>query len=60
MIPGCRKCGVTALVPGVVLVRVNEKGVEGIWECQGGCDPAARMDENQAVINAIEGDKRET
>ena len=32
----CRKCG-NKLTDGVVLVRVNEKGVTGIWECSPVC-----------------------
>lgn len=50
----CRRCGIKGHeAVGVVLQRVNEKGVEGIWECRPIC--GAQMSEGDAVEAAIEG-----
>lgn len=50
----CRLCGVLGgEVKGVVLQRVNEKGVEGIWECRPIC--GAQMRQEDALIAAIDG-----
>ena len=50
----CRLCGVNGSeAKGVVLQRVNEKGVEGIWECRPIC--GAQMSGADALEAAIEG-----
>ena len=50
----CRLCGVKGHeARGVVLQRVNEKGVEGIWECRPIC--GAQMSEGDALEAAIDG-----
>lgn len=50
----CRLCGVKGHeARGVVLQRVNEKGVEGIWECRPIC--GAQMSSDDALIAAVEG-----
>ena len=50
----CRLCGkLGSEAVGVVLTRVNEKGIEGIWECRPICD--AQMTSADAIEAAIEG-----
>ena len=49
----CRLCGRGPNECGGVLHRVNEKGVEGIWECRPIC--GAEMDNADAIQVAIEG-----
>jgi hypothetical protein len=50
----CRLCGTKGSeAKGVVLQRVNEKGVEGIWECRPIC--GAQMSDVDALHAAIEG-----
>lgn len=50
----CRLCGVKGHeAKGVILQRVNEKGVEGIWECRPIC--GAQMSPNDTVVAAIDG-----
>src|SRR5690349_12045534 len=50
----CRRCGVKGHeAKGVVLQRVNEKGVEGIWECRPIC--GAQMSGEDVLVAAIEG-----
>lgn len=50
----CRRCGVKGSeAKGVVLQRMNEKGVEGIWECRPIC--RAQMGDSDALVAAIEG-----
>lgn len=50
----CRKCGIRGHgARGVVLQRVNEKGVEGVWECRPIC--AAQMSDGDVLEAAIEG-----
>jgi hypothetical protein len=50
----CRLCGIVGSeAKGVVLQRVNEKGVEGIWECRPIC--GAQMSDEDALEAAIEG-----
>ena len=50
----CRLCGVKGHeAKGVVLQRVNEKGIEGIWECRPIC--GAQMSSDDAVVAAIDG-----
>lgn len=50
----CRKCDKR----GDVLVRVNEKGVKGIWECSPCCD-IPFISKEAALIYAITGVKNE-
>lgn len=50
----CRKCGATPH-DGVWLERVNEKGVDGIWECRPDCK--TRLPPDERVIAAIEGSR---
>ncbi len=49
----CRLCGKAAHEIGGYLHRVNEKGVEGIWECRPSCD--VKMIDDERVMAAIEG-----
>lgn len=50
----CRLCGVLGhKAKGVVLQRVNEKGVEGVWECRPIC--GAQMKADDCLVAAIEG-----
>lgn len=54
----CRLCGkhVTECASGMQ-VRVNEKGVDGIWECRPDCTTV--QDQDTALIKAIEGDEND-
>lgn len=50
----CRLCGkLGSQLSGVVLTRVNEKGVEGIWGCRPIC--GAQLPADEALLAAIEG-----
>lgn len=50
----CRLCGILGSeAQGVVLTRVNEKGVEGTWECRPIC--GAQMSQGDALKAAIDG-----
>lgn len=50
----CRQCGVEGHnAKGVVLQRMNEKGVEGIWECRPIC--GAQLSPDVGIVAAIEG-----
>jgi hypothetical protein len=49
----CRLCGKTANETKAVLVRVNEKGVTGIWECRPICGTGLPDDER--ILAAIDG-----
>lgn len=42
----CRLCGKDAQEIGGYLTRVNEKGVEGIWECRPSCDADQTFEQN--------------
>jgi len=50
----CRLCGKPAHEIKGWLARVNEKGVDGIWECRPSCD--ANLTQDEALLAAIEGD----
>ncbi len=50
----CRLCGKTALEIGGYLTRVNEKGVDGIWECRPNCK--ADLPPDTRLLLAIEGE----
>lgn len=47
----CRLCGRHVSEIGGWLARVNEKGVEGVWECRPSCD--AVMTDDEKVVDAI-------
>lgn len=50
----CRLCGkLGSELSGVVLTRVNEKGVEGIWECRPIC--GAQLPADECILAAIDG-----
>lgn len=50
----CRLCNKDAnQIGGAILVRVNEKGVKGIWECRPIC--GAEMDYGERLAAAIDG-----
>lgn len=48
----CRLCKKGAQEIGGYLTRVNEKGVEGIWECRPSCEAQQSFEEN--LIAAID------
>lgn len=48
----CRLCGRSVQEIGGFLVRVNPKGVPGIWECRPNCN--ARMTFESALLAAID------
>jgi len=50
--PACRKCGAEPPIDNVVLVRVNEKGVPGIWQCSPTCGHQFK-DRGEAVLHAL-------
>lgn len=52
----CRLCGAR---PGQasILTRVNELGVEGIWECRPAC--GVKIPEGEALMLAIKGEPKE-
>lgn len=54
MAMNCRLCGKGATEIRGYLKRMNEKGVEGIWECRPSCD--ANLSEEERTIAAIEDD----
>lgn len=54
----CRKCNKGANEIGGYLERVNELGVDGIWECRPSCE--VNLSYNEKVLIAIEGDPDET
>lgn len=49
----CRRCGKDANNIRGWLLRVNETGVAGIWECRPSCDAVLSLDER--LIGAIDG-----
>lgn len=49
----CRLCKKGANEIKGVLVRVNEKGVTGIWECRPIC--GAKLDPDERLLAAIDG-----
>ena len=50
----CRLCGVKGSeAVGVVLQRMNEKGVDGIWECRPIC--GAQMSQDDVLVAAVDG-----
>jgi hypothetical protein len=51
---GCRVCGKGVFETGGYLERVNEKGVDPIWECRPSCD--AQLSDDEAVIAAVCGE----
>ncbi len=53
----CRKCNKGANEIGGYLERVNELGVDGIYECRPSCDVNLSYDEK--ILMSIEGDINE-
>jgi hypothetical protein len=51
----CRLCGKAAHEIQGYLHRVNEKGVDGIWECRPSCD--AKLTPDEALLAALEHDE---
>lgn len=51
----CRKCGKGALEIRGYLRRMNETGVDGIWECRPAC--GADMSPDDSVVCAILDDE---
>ena len=49
----CRKCGANQFTCGGYLQRVNDTGVDGIWECRPSCH--AQMTDIERLLAAIEG-----
>jgi hypothetical protein len=49
----CRLCGKDATKTRTVLIRVNEKGVKGVWECRPIC--GAELDGDEGLLAAIDG-----
>ncbi len=50
--PTCRLCGKGAREIGGYLTRVNETGVDGVWECRPSCDAQLSFEAN--LMMAIE------
>lgn len=50
----CRLCGKDATEIRGYLARVNELGVDGVWECRPSCD--ADLSDEERIIAAIEGE----
>lgn len=55
----CRLCGKGPLEIGGYLTRVNEKGVEGIWECRPSCDADLPPDTRLLMALEIEPSKED-
>ena len=49
----CRLCKKTVHEIRGYLHRVNEKGVQGIWECRPSCN--ANLTQDEALLAALEG-----
>jgi hypothetical protein len=50
----CRLCGIKGYeVRGVVLQRINETGVDGVWECRPIC--GAQLTNEEALTAATNG-----
>lgn len=47
----CRKCGKGANEIGGYLTRVNEKGVDGVWECRPFCK--SQLDQEEKLVLAV-------
>lgn len=57
----CHKCDKTfeeAISKNIYFTRVNEKGVEGIWECRPSCDHGFDNQE-EALLNALEKNEKD-
>lgn len=48
----CRLCGADPQKDNVVLVRVNEYGTKGIWQCSPSCDHEFK-DKDQAILHGL-------
>lgn len=53
----CRLCGKNVFETGGYLHRVNEKGVEGVWECRPSCE--AKLSNEDAFLMAVMGKENE-
>jgi hypothetical protein len=51
----CRLCGCDVHKCKGYLKRVNEKGIDGIWECRPSC--TIRMTTDEALIAMLEDDE---
>jgi hypothetical protein len=51
----CRLCGKTCHEIHGYLTRVNEKGIDGIWECRPSCN--AQLTTTEALLLAIGGEE---
>lgn len=49
----CHLCGISAQQCKGWLTRINEKGVEGVWECMPMC--GANLPQEERLKGAIEG-----
>jgi len=56
----CSLCGKTVHEISGYLHRVNEKGIEGIWECRPSCasDSSQQTDKDKVLLDAMEGKKQ--
>lgn len=54
----CRKCGAGPNDPPYHLTRVNEKGVDGIWECRPAC--GHQQMQEQALLDALDPPPHDT
>lgn len=57
MVMKCRLCGKGVTEIRGYLKRMNELGVEGIWECRPSCD--AELSDEERVVAAIEDGQEE-
>lgn len=52
---GCRLCGKEVHeLHGAYLIRVNEKGIPGIWECRPAC--GSTLSQGELLLRAINQD----
>lgn len=48
----CRLCGKDQHQTGGYLQRVNEKGVEGVWECRPDCE--VKLSDEEALLLIVD------
>lgn len=48
----CNKCGAPAWTPGKYMIRVNEVGVDGVFECRPNC--GHEMSQEDALLRALD------
>ena len=56
----CRKCGANPQKESVCLVRVNELGVDGIWECAPICNSGLSQEDNLLLAIDPKGENLES